>query len=191
MLLTLCIKSTGESYEYKSYDGIEEALCARSRRGGGVRKQSVRTCGPRRGLTAFVEIEGHDPNGLYWVGNRPLVINLALTNQSKRVIEIDAAADNFLFSSVAGSGERKTTPGSLLPSPEPRAAIAAIKPGQKLRLRWVVERLQESPLSRGWSGYVNLKCVYTNPRTNRRARCVARGAANIEFSGEVLLPAIE
>jgi hypothetical protein len=33
-------------------------------------------------------------------------------------------------------------------------------------LRWVVENLKESPLSRGWAGYVNIKCVFTNPRKN-------------------------
>jgi hypothetical protein len=159
---------TGESYEYKDYDGVKKLYVPSPITEEEFRTRSRPDLQATEGLTASLEIEGHDPNGVYWVADRPLVINLALTNQSERVIEIDAAADNFLFSTVAGSGERKTTLASLLPSPEPGAALVAIEPGQKLRLRWVVERLQESPLSRGWSGYVNIKCVYTNPRKNMR-----------------------
>jgi hypothetical protein len=159
---------TGKSYEYKDYDGVKKLYVPSPITEEEFRKRFRTDLKATEGLTASLEIEGHDPSGAYWVGDRPLVINLAITNQSKRVVEIDAAPDNFLFSSVAGSGERTTTPATLLPSPQPGAEIAVIEPGQELRLRWVVETLKESPLSRGWAGYVNIKCVYTNPRKNKR-----------------------
>lgn len=159
---------TGKSFEYKNYEGVQKLYVPSPRTEEDFRKRSRPDLKATEGLTAALEIAGHgyDATGAYWLGDRPLVINLAITNQSKRVIEIDAAADNFLFSSVAG--ERTNTPARLLPSPEAGAEIAVIKPGETLRLRWVVETLKESPLSRGWVGYVYIKCVYTNPRKNKR-----------------------
>jgi PBS lyase HEAT-like repeat len=159
---------TGKSFEYKSYEGEQKLYVPSPRAEEDFRKRSRPDLKPTEGLTASLEIAGHgyDATGAYWLGDRPLVINLAITNQSKRVIEIDASADNFLFSSVAG--ERTNTPARLLPSSEAGAEIAVIKPGETLRLRWVVETLKESPLSRGWVGYVYIKCVYTNPRKNKR-----------------------
>ncbi len=159
---------TGKSYEYKTYEGEQKLYVPGPLMEEEFRKLSRPDLKATKGLTAFLEIEGHNPSGVYWLGDRPLVINLAITNQTKRVVEIDTAAENFLFSSVAGSGERTTTPASLLTSPKPDAEIAVIKPGQKLRLRWVVESLKESPLSRGWVGQVNIKCVYTTPRKNKK-----------------------
>jgi hypothetical protein len=182
---------TGKSYEYKDYDGVQKLYVPSPITEQEFRKRSRPDLKATEGLTASLEIDGHDPSGVYWVGDRPLVINLAITNQSERVVEIDASADNFLFSSVAGSGERTTTPASLLPSPKLGAEIAVIKPGQKLRLRWVVETLKESPLSRGWSGYVNVKCVYTTPRKNKRG-AMWRGERLISNSVErYYYPAIE
>jgi hypothetical protein len=131
------------------------------------RKRSRPDLKATEGLTAFLDIEGHgrDLTGAYWLGNRPLVINLAITNQSKRAIEIDASVDNFFFSSVAG--ERTNTPASLLLSAEAGAKMAVIRPRETLRLRWVVEKLRKSPLSSGWAGYVNIKCIYNHPRKNK------------------------
>ena len=159
---------TGKSFEYKDYDGVQKVYVPSPIAEEEFRKRSRPDLKATEGLTASLEIagHGHDVTGAYWLGDRPLVINLAITNQSKRVIEIDASADNFLLSSVAG--ERTNTPARLLPSPEAGAGIAVIKPGETLRLRWVVETLKESPLSRGWVGYVNIKCVYTNPRKSKR-----------------------
>ncbi len=159
---------TGKSYEYKNEDGKRRLYVPPPITEERVRKRMRPDLKATEGLTASLEIEGHDPGGVSWVGDRPLVINLAITNQSKRVIEIDAAADNFLFSSVVASGRRIDTPARVLPAPQPGAEIVAIEPGQRLRLRWVVGNLKESPLSRGWSGYVNIKCVYSNPRRNKR-----------------------
>jgi hypothetical protein len=82
------------------------------------------------GLTASLEIEGHDPGGAYWVGDRPLVINLAITNQSKKTVEIDVSSDNFQFSSVAGSGERTITPARSLPSPERAGRQQSLRQGR-------------------------------------------------------------
>jgi hypothetical protein len=113
------------------------------------------------GLIAFLEIAGRDPSGVAWIENRPLNINLTITNQSKRPIEIDASKDNFVFSSVAGDGERRVTPATLLLSPEQSGAgLVVLSPGQKLNLRWEVKP-KGSPLSRGWIGCVNVKCVYS------------------------------
>lgn len=159
---------TGTSYEYKDYDGEQKLYVPGPVMEEEFRKLSRPDLKATEGLTASLEIEGHDPSGAYWVGDRPLVISLTITNQSKRVIEIEAAVDNFLFSSVAGSGQRTNTPANLLPSPQPGAEIAVIKPGEKLKITWVVKSLKESPLSRGWSGYVNIKCVYTNPQKSKR-----------------------
>ena len=157
---------TGKSYEYKSYEGEQELYLPSPITEEEFRERARPDLKPTDGLTASLEIEGHDSG--FWIGDRPLVINLAITNHSKRAVEIDASVDNFLFSSVVGSGERTTTPASKLPLPGAGAEIAVIKPGQKFRLRWVVETLKESPLSRGWAGYVNIKCVYTNSRKNKR-----------------------
>ena len=119
------------------------------------------------GLIASLEIEAHDPTAAYWTANRPLNIQLVITNQSNRVIEIDASKTNFEFSSVAGDGKRRVTFASLLPSPEPDdASTTVLAPGQNLRLTWIFD-LKDSPLSREWSGYVNIKGVYTNPRNNK------------------------
>jgi PBS lyase HEAT-like repeat-containing protein len=158
---------TGKSYEYKTFEGEQKLYVPSPQMEEEFRKRSRPDLKATDGLTASLDIEGHghDVTGAYWLGDRALVINLAITNQSKRVIEIDASADNFLFSSVAG--ERRNTPASLLLSTEAGAKIAVIKPGETLRLRWVVEKLKESPLSRGWAGYVNIKCVYNNPQTNK------------------------
>lgn len=157
---------TGKSYQYKDYDGEQKLYVPSPRAEEEFRKQSRPDLKATEGLTASLDIEGHgqDLTGVYWLGDRPLVINLAITNHSKRVIEIDASADNFLFSSVAG--ERTNTPASLLLSAEAGAKVAVIKSRETLRLRWVVEKLRESPLSRGWAGYVYIKCVYNNPRKN-------------------------
>jgi hypothetical protein len=157
---------TGKSFEYESYEGVPDFYAPSPLAGEEFRKRSRPDLKPTEGLTASLEIAGHgyDVTGAYWLGDSPLVIILAITNRSKRDVEIDASGNNFLFSSVAGSGERTTTPARLLISPEPAAGIAIIKPTQKLELRWVVETLKGSPLSRGWAGYVNIKCVYTNPR---------------------------
>lgn len=174
---------TGKSYEYKNYEGEQKLYVPSPMMEEEVRKRFRPDLKATEGLTASLDIEGHgqDLTGAYWLGARPLVINLAITNQSKRVVEIDVSADNFLFSSVAGS--RKTTPATLLHSPMPGAEMAVIKPGEKLRLSWVVETLKESPLSRGWVGYVNINCVYTNPRKNKRG-AMWRGAQLISNSVE-------
>src|SRR5258705_6788764 len=182
---------TGKSYEYKDYDGDQKLYVPSPVTQEEFRTQFRPDRKTTEGLTASLEIEGHDASGAYWVGDRPLVINLAITNQSKKVVEIDTSADNFLFSSVAGSGERTATPASLLPPSEPGAQTAVIQPGQKLRLRWIVETLKESPLSRGWSGYINIKCVYTNPQKNKRG-AIWRGERLISNSVErSYYPAIE
>ena len=161
---------TGKLYEYKDYDGVQKLYLPSPVAEEEFRMRSRPDLKATEGLTASLEIEGHGHNltGEYWMGDRPLVISFAITNQSKRDVEIDVSPDNFLFSSVSGSGERKSTPASSLPSREPGPEIATIKPGQVFKLRWVVENLKESPLSRGWSGYVNIKCVYTTPRRNKR-----------------------
>ena len=159
---------TGKSVEYKDFDGVQKLYVPNPITEEEFRGRTRPDLKPTEGLTAFLEIEGHDPSGGFWMGNRPLVITLTITNQSNQEVEMDASAHNFLFSSVAGSGERTTTPARLLISPEPAAGIAIIKPAQKLELRWVIESLKESPLSRGWAGYVNIKCVYTNPRQKTR-----------------------
>jgi hypothetical protein len=159
---------TGKLFEYKSYEGVQTLYVPSPLAEEEFRKRFRPDLKPAEGLTASLEIAGHgyDATGAYWLADRPLVINLAITNQSKRVIELDASADNFLFSSVAG--ERTNTPSRLLPSPKAGAEIAVIKPGETLRLRWLVETLKKSPLSRGWVGYVYIKCVYTNPRKIKR-----------------------
>lgn len=160
---------TGKSFEYKDYDGVQKLY-----EPSPITEEEVRTrfrpdLKATAGLTASLEITEQE-HGLttktYWLGDRPLVLNIAIRNQSRRIIEIDASVNNFLFSSVAGSGVRTNTPASLLPPPEPSKKTAVLKPGQEFRLRWFVETLKESPLSNGWTGYVNLKCVYTNPRRN-------------------------
>jgi len=160
---------TGKLYEYKDYDGVQKLYQPSPVTEEEFRKRARPDLRATAGLTASLEIEGHDRSGAYWMGNNRLNINLAITNQSRRPIEIDASKDNFVFSSVAGNGERTATPASLLPSPEPSGAgVAVIAPGQKLTLMWVVE-LKDSPLSRGWSeGYVNIKCVYTNPQKHKQ-----------------------
>ena len=158
---------TGKSYVYKDYDGVEKLYDPSPITEEEFRKRTRPDLGATAGLTASLKIDGHDPSGAYWMGNNRLNINLAITNQSKHPIEIDASKNNFVFSSV--NGERRNTSASLLPSPEPNgASLAVIAPGQKLTLMWVVE-LKDSPLSRGWSeGYVNIKCVYTNPKTHKQ-----------------------
>jgi hypothetical protein len=157
---------TGKSFEYLTFEGAQELFVPDPLLEEEFRKRSRPDLKPTAGLTASLEIAGHGSGatGAYWLGDRPLVINVAITNQSKRVIEFDASTDNFVFS----SGERSNTSARSLTSPEADAGIAEIKPGESLRLRWVVETLKESPLSRGWIGYVYIKCIYTNPRKNKR-----------------------
>ena len=159
---------TGESYLYKDYDGVEKLYQPGPLDEEEFRKRTRPDLKATAGLIASLEIEAHNPSGAYWTANRPLNINLVITNQSNRVIEIDASKNNFEFSSVAGDGKRRVTSASLLPSAEPGDAnMATLAPGQKLKLTWTVE-LKDSPLSREWSGYVNIKCVYTNPRKNKQ-----------------------
>jgi len=159
---------TGKSYEYKDYDGEHKLYEPAPGTEEEFRKRARLDLKPTAGLIAALEIEGHDSGGVAWVGNRPLNVNLVITNQSTSPIEIDASKNNFVFSSVAGDGERRVTPASWLPSPEPSGADqVVISPGQKLELRWVV-KLKDSPLSRGWIGYVNIKCVYINPHKHKQ-----------------------
>ena len=159
---------TGKSYEYKDYDGAHKLFEPAPGTEEEFRKRARPDLQPTAGLIAALEIEGHDSGGVAWMGNRPLNVNLVITNQSTRPVEIDASKNNFVFSSVAGDGQRRVTPASLLPSPEPgRADQVVISPGQKLELRWVV-KLKDSPLSRGWVGYVNIKCVYINPHKHKQ-----------------------
>jgi hypothetical protein len=159
---------TGKSYEYKDYDGEHKLYEPAPATEEEFRKRARPDLKPTAGLIAALEIEGHDSGGVAWVGNRPVNINLVITNLSTRPIEIDASKNNFLFSSVAGDGERRVTPAGLLPSPQPsRAGQVVISPGEKLELRWVV-KLKDSPLSRGWIGYVNIKCVYINPHEHKQ-----------------------
>ena len=159
---------TGKSYEYKDYDGKHKLFEPAPGTEEEFRKRARPDLKPTAGLIAALEIEGHDSGGVAWVENRPLNVNLVITNQSTHPIEIDASKNNFVFSSVAGDGERRVTPAGLLPSPEPsRADQVVISPGEKLELRWVV-KLKDSPLSRGWIGYVNIKCVYINPHKHKQ-----------------------
>lgn len=159
---------TGKSYEYKDYDGEQKLYEPAPGTEEEYRKRARPELKPTAGLIAALEIEGHDSGGIAWMENRPLNINLVITNQSRRPIEIDPSKNNFVFSSVAGDGERRVTPASLLPSPEPGGADqVVISPGQKLKLSWVVQ-LKDSPLSRGWIGYVNIKCVYINPYKHKQ-----------------------
>jgi hypothetical protein len=158
---------TGKLYEYKDFDGVEKLYQPGPVTEEEFRKRDRPDLRPTAGLTASLEIEGHGPSEAYWLGNNPLNIRLAITNHSKRPIEIDTSKDNFVFS--VANGERTVTPASLLPSPEPSSTgLAVIAPRQKLTLMWVVE-LKDSPLSRGWkNAYVNIKCVYTNPQKHKR-----------------------
>ena len=159
---------TGKSYLYKAYDGVEKVYEPTPLDEKEFRKRTRTGLKATAGLVASLEIEGHDPSGAYWTANHLLNIDLVITNQSNRVIEIDASKDNFEFSSVAGDGKRRVTSASLLPSPEPRdKSVAALAPGQKLKLTWTVD-LKDSPLSREWGGYVNIECVYNNPRKNKQ-----------------------
>ena len=160
---------TGKSYVYKDFDGVEKLYEPSPIDEEEFRKRARPDLKATAGLTASLEIEGHDSSGTYWTGNKRLKISFAITNQSNRPIEIDASNNNFVFSSV--STERTLTAASLLPSPQPSdAGLAVIAPGQKLQLMWEVE-LKESPLSRGWrEGYVNIKCVYTNPQKHKRGQ---------------------
>lgn len=129
---------TGKKFEYKDYDGVTKLYVPSPIVEEEFRMRSRPDLKATEGLTASLEIEGHghDLTGEYWMGDRPLVINLAITNQSKHVVKICASTDNFLFSSVSGSGERRSTPASSLPSPQPGPETAMIKPGQVFRLRW-------------------------------------------------------
>ena len=159
---------TGKTYAYKDYDGVEKVYEPSPLDEEEFRKRTRPDLKATAGLITSLEIEGHDSSGVYWTANRPMNINLVITNQSNRIIEIDASKENFEFSSVAGDGKRRVTSASLLPSPEPRDAnVAVLTPGQKLKLTWTVD-LKDSPLSREWSGYVNIKCVYTNPQEHKQ-----------------------
>lgn len=159
---------TGKTYRYKDDDGAEKLYEPSPLEEEAFRKRTRPDLKATAGLIASLEIEAHDPSGTSWTSNRPLHISLVITNQSNRAIEIDTSRNNFEFSSVAGDGKRRVTSASLLPAPEPRDVSATVlAPGQKLKLTWIVE-LKDSPLAREWSGYVNIKCVYTNPRKNRQ-----------------------
>ena len=159
---------TGKSYEYKDYNGEHKLYEPDPGTEEEFRKRARPDLKPTAGLIAALEIEAHDSGGVAWRENLPLNVNLVITNQSTRPIEIDASKNNFVFSSVAGDGKRRVTPASLLLSPEPSGADqVVISPGQKLELRWVV-KLKDSPLSRGWVGYVNIKCVYINPHKHKQ-----------------------
>lgn len=159
---------TGKLYAYKDYDGVQKLYRPSPLSEEEFRKSARPDLRATAGLIASLEIEGHGPTGEYWMGNTPLNITLAITNQSNRLIEIDASKDNFVFSSVAGNGQRRDTSASLLPSPEPHGVtMAVLAPGQKLKLTWIVD-LKDSLLSREWSAYVNIKCIYNNPRKHKQ-----------------------
>src|SRR4029079_11015162 len=131
---------TGKSYEYKDYDGVQKLYEPSPLTEEEFRKRARPDLKATAGLIASLEIGGNDPGGTSWIGNRPLKIDLAITNQSSRRIEIDASTDNFVFSSVSGDGKRTDTSASLLPSPDSSGArLVVLSPGQKLNLRWVVE----------------------------------------------------
>ena len=174
---------TGKSYEYKDYDGVQKLYVPSPLTEEEFRKRARPDLKATAGLVASLEIDGNDPGGMAWVGNRPLNIELAITNQSSRRIEIDASTENFVLSSVSGDGKRTDTPANLLPSPDSRGERRVVlAPGQKLELRWVVQ-LKDSPLSRGWDGYINIKCVYTNPQKQKN-RIIWRGEQLVSNSVE-------
>jgi len=174
---------TGKAFEYRDYDGVVKRYVPSPITEEEFRKRTLPGLKASAGLTASLEIEGHDEKGLFWIGARLLKINLTITNQSKRSIEIDASRENFVFSSVQGMGKRTDTPTSLLASPEPSGlGLTVIAPGQRLTLEWVVE-LKDSPLSHGWMGYVNIKCIYTNPQ-KRKHGSMWRGEQLISNSVE-------
>lgn len=174
---------TGKSYEYKDYDGVQRLYEPSPLIEEEFRRRARPDLKATAGLIASLEINGNAPGGATWIGNRPLNIDLAITNQSSRRIEIDASTDNFVFSSVSGDGKRTDTSANVLPSPDSSGArLVVLSPGQKLKLRWVVG-LKDSPLSRGWVGYVNIKCVYTNPQRHKH-RVMWRGEQLVSNSVE-------
>ncbi|HXD32982.1 MAG TPA: hypothetical protein VN643_17795 [Pyrinomonadaceae bacterium] len=155
---------TGKSYRYKDLEGKQKLYEPSPVTEEEVRMRLRPDLTPTDGLTAALEIPGHDPSGTYWLGNHSFIITLEITNHTKTAIELDAHAENFVFSSVVGSGARTNTPATSLSAPEPAPGLVRIQPGEKFRLKWTVETLKDSPLARGWAGFVNIKCVYTNPR---------------------------
>lgn len=110
---------TGQTYEYKDYDGVQKLYVPSPIAEEEFRKLSRPDLKATQGLTASLEIEGHDPSGAYWVGDRPLVLHLVITNQSKRAVEIDASADNFLFRQWRAAGSAPSRPRARCLHPRP------------------------------------------------------------------------
>jgi hypothetical protein len=157
---------TGTRYEYQDRDGELKLYAPHPRTEEEVRMRLRPDLAPTEGLTAFLETEQTGPS-VTWVGSKPLALNLTITNHSKKEIKLEISPRTFVFSCVVGSGERVDVSADELPTVSPRAGDVVIGPGGAVTLRWRIEVLKESPLSRGWVGYVSVKNIYTNPTKNK------------------------
>jgi hypothetical protein len=124
---------------------------------------------PTDGLTTALKINGTGPgmqasrdNGGSWLGSKPLIIQLSITNHSDRPMRINLSPDRFVFSSLDPRGLRTTTPATDIQGMQPPSSETAVVPaGATIRVQWTIEKLAASTISRAWhSGYVNIKCAY-------------------------------
>src|SRR6185503_20755489 len=63
---------TGKSYEYKDYDGVQKLYEPGPLTEEEFRKRARPDLKATAGLIASLEIDGNDPGGAVWIGNRPL-----------------------------------------------------------------------------------------------------------------------
>lgn len=161
---------TAKSYEYTDFDGRRKRYAPSPLTEEKIRMRLRPDLKPTKGLTSFLEIKPTGQGGVSWAGSKPLELNLTITNHSKDVIKLDTSRGSFVFSCVVGSGERINVSAGELPRMSSGEGDVAIGPGGTATLRWRIDVLKESPLSRGWIGYVAVKCIYTNPSWNNVER---------------------
>jgi len=123
---------------------------------------------PTAGLTTALKISATGP-GLQagsgstgsWLGSKPLIIKLSITNHSNQSRDISSSPDRFAFYCLEPPGVRTMTMGTDLQGMQPIRETAVLPPGATMSIKWTIEKLAASSIARTWhSGSVYIKCAY-------------------------------
>jgi hypothetical protein len=175
---------TGKSYEYKDIRGQTKLYVPVPITEEKWRARSRPDLKPVDGLTAGLQMRGARATPDDWLGSKPLVLTVSITNHSQEAVEVDLSPERFVFFAVGGIGERTNVPARDLPRPQPNGTIEVIQAGKIVGRTWTIEKLAQSSLSRSWttSGVI-IRCEYASPPNQTRSRWRGTGLVSNSVSG--------